>query len=41
MQDVGIFDKDLLIVDRSLDVQDFDFNHGVSFTNLSIVVSQT
>lgn len=24
MQDVGIFDKDLLIVDRSLDVQDFD-----------------
>ncbi len=24
MQDVGIFDKDLLIVDRSLDVQDLD-----------------
>lgn len=24
MQDVGIFDKDLLIVDRSLDIQDFD-----------------
>nr|MBF4401080.1 S24 family peptidase [Vibrio anguillarum] len=24
MQDVGIFDNDLLIVDRSLDIKDFD-----------------